>query len=375
MDIIQHLVWMRVIYMLIAALVLWLFRTAEPKPGNNYPEKRWRFIFAFRTVQWLMLIGYVILLIENPIWCRVQPSFGVVMVIIAEDLLNLLLIIGLVIFYLWLSYRCDYKGRFEKFGSYLLQYGFSWLFVVNILIFMRIDYFYLPLLPNILSFEYRWRIELIVLAFMLLIQAVILGVRRIKMSDASPELFNLVHDVASRFKIKIRSVRVWHSEGVANAFATGLFFRHILVTDSLLETTNPGDLRMIIGHECAHFKRHHLEIRLFVLALLSYLASMMIENKLFHWPFFLCFGLVAYICYMAIARAQEFDADHQAARVLGGPKRMIGALHRIHGYNLSPSRFGILGWLVSHPDLGSRVAHLESFQKNQSRHQNQSLSC
>jgi Zn-dependent protease with chaperone function len=363
MEIIQQLVWVRVIYILVAALALWFFQTVMFKRRMDYPERRWRSVFIFRTLHGGLIIGYLILVLKHPLWVRLFQTIPIPEALIAEDLLNLLLMMGFVTFFLWLSYWNDrfFRGLNGRFGSYLIQYSYFWLFLLNILIFLRIDYFYLPLLPNNLSFTEQFVIQVTLLAVMLFLQLAVLGIRRLKMSTASPELTRLVHEVAGRFKIHIRSVRVWHLERVANAFATGIFLRSIFLTDSILENTSPQDLRMIIGHECAHFKRHHLEIRVLILAVLIYLASMLIENYPgLHWTAYLGIGILGYICFKAIARAQEFDADRQAAKFLGGPTPMILALNRVFACNGSPQRLGIIRWLMGHPDLASRIGRLEA---------------
>jgi Zn-dependent protease with chaperone function len=369
MNYIPGLVWLRIGYMVGAAVLLWLIQWKAPQPGTaDFSRKRFRFVFLFRAINLLLLTGYAALALKQPIWGWLQYRLGILPAMLLDDLINLILLIGFLLYYLWLSYQNDRTINClrSSYGSYLMQYSYFWLFTLNILIFLRLDSMYLPLIPGNLSPRRQWLIEALILGGMLLLQSGVLLFRRLKMSAAGTRLRQLVTEVAGEFGIKVRSVRVWHLERVANAFATGLFMKSIFLTDTLLEIASPEDLRMIIGHECAHFKRYHLLIRVAVLGILVMAFSTLVEDyPELHWSVLAVSGLAGFLLFKAISRAQEFDADRYAARILGGPAQMATALTRVFGTNTVQSGFGtVLRWLVGHPDLETRIKRLQAMKQS-----------
>lgn len=363
MNRIPELIGLRIVYIIFAGLMLYLIRAAAPKPGGgNYPVKRFRHLLIMRYGSFLLIAGYVLLVLYYPLWILIQTRDSLVGALLLDDLFSLVLLLTFLLFFLWQLYQMDRETKTirSSFGSYLMQYGYFWLFVLNILIFLRMDYFYLPLLPGNLPLAGWIGVEAGVAAVFILLQLLVLFVRRLKMAPAGPELKALVEEVAGHFKIKVRGIRIWRLERVANAFATGLFFRSIFLTEELINSTTPEDLRMIVGHECAHFKRRHLETRMVVIGGLLFLGSYLLEEYPdLHWLFFVIFGLTAIIIFKLISRRQEFEADRLAAKLLGGGEKMAEALTRVFEQNSAPGNFGlIIRILVGHPDLAARVKAL-----------------
>ena len=367
MLVIQQHIGLRVGYLIVGAIVLWWMQVLHLRRGNSYSDGRWRFGFYFKAVNYIIFIGYIALVLSKPLWSLFTLDQPVWLALIVEDLLNLGLLLSYLTYFFWLSYQndCNSRGLTGGFWSYLLQYGYFWLFIINCLLFLRLDYYYLDLIPIKFPGDQQLILELVVLSLMLLSQLAILAIRRVKMSKVDPQLIKLVNQVADRFGIKIRSVRLWHLERVSNAFATGLFRRSIFLTDTLLESANPEDLQMIIAHECAHFKRRHLEVRVLILGLFIYAGTMIYESfPDLAWPILGVIGLGALIGFKAIARAQEYDADRQAALVFGSPERMETALIRVFGYPQS-SQFGkVLSWLIGHPEPAKRIKRLRCIAKS-----------
>ncbi len=360
---VQQHIGLRVGYLILAAFGLWWMQVLHSRKGSG----RWRFGLYFKAVNYLCCSGYIALILYQPLWSMFRRSQPLWLALLSEDLLNLGLFLSYLCYYFWLLYQTDrnQRGLTGGFWSYLLQYGYFWLFIINCLLFLRLDYFYLELIPIKFPGDQQLTLELLVAALMLLSQLAILAIRRVKMSQADPQLIKLVDQVADRFGITIRTVRLWHLERVSNAFATGLFRRSIFLTDTLVDSASPDDLQMIIAHECAHFKRRHLEIRVLLVGLFMYAGTLIYERlpDLAGPVLGLC-GLGALIVFKAIARAQEYDADCQAALVFGSPERMETALIRVFGYPQS-SQFGkILRWLIGHPEPVQRIKRLRSIAKH-----------
>ena len=333
-----------------------------PKPGIiNYPERRFRHLLSFRFSNYLLLIGFILILLAKPLWIWLL-KWGVLAALLIEDGLSLIGLVAFFLFFLWQSYLLDRqtKAITASYPSYLMQYGYFWLIILNILLFLRLDYYYLPLIPGNLGWSSNWLIELGLVAIFIGLQLLVIWARRLKMVPASPELEQLVREVAQRLRVKLKRVRIWKLERVGNAFATGVFFKSVFLTESLVSSASQQDLRMILGHECAHFKQHHLEVRVMLIGCLIFFGSSLIEDfPDLHWFYYLVYGLLAFLIFKAVSRAQEFAADRLAARRLDGPEAMIAALNQVFGVNLTPVRFGpVTRLLLGHPDLEERIKKL-----------------
>lgn len=97
-----------------------------------------------------------------------------------------------------------------------------------------------------------------------------------------------------------------------------------------------------------------------LIGFLIFLGSSLIEDfPDLHWFYYLVYGLLAFLIFKAVSRAQEFAADRLAARRLDGSEAMIAALNQVFGVNLTPVRFGpVTRLLLGHPDLEERIKKL-----------------
>lgn len=335
---------LKLVYLLPAFLILALLRQFITKQ------------LFFRYVNIILLTGYIFLELKWPLWIWLQLRLKLIPALLIGDAVNLLLIIGYLFFFLYQSFLLARKTRFltQGFGSYLLQYGYLWLFVLNLLIYLRLDYFYLTDLPR-----YRQTLlELALTAIFVFLQWLVMMLRRLKMTKAGPELLELVAAVAGRFKVKVRTVRVWQLDGVRNAFSSGLFRPSIFITETLLHTASRADLRMIVGHECAHLKKRHLLVRVVLILVLVWFGSNLIENYPgeWSWPAGFLYTLLAVFLYQYRSRRQELHADRLAAQFLDGGESMANALTGVFG---SGSSYGPLSrLLIGHPDLAVRIKKL-----------------
>ncbi len=346
---------LKLIYLGLALIILTLVRRLLQTPSRPL-----HYLILFSYINILLLTGFIILEVEWPLWVQIQTEMTVVSTMVIGDLFNLILLAGYILFFMRQSFLIARRTRGfpAGFGSYLTQYGYTWLLVINLLVFLRCDYFYLPMLPGDIFWLVQFLIETGVLLFFFILQLGVLQIRKLKMTEAGLELRELAAEVAGHFKVKIKTIRIWHLDGVKNAFASGLFIKSIFVTEHLVNTASSADLRLILGHECVHLKKRHLFIRATVILLLAWFGSLLAEELSGLNQYILAgYGLAAVLVYQSIARFQEFQADSLAAKLLGGGDLMAGALCRVFGD--SSQKFGrILKWLAGHPDMAERVKRL-----------------
>ncbi|HTY58412.1 MAG TPA: M48 family metalloprotease, partial [Bacteroidota bacterium] len=183
-----------------------------------------------------------------------------------------------------------------------------------------------------------------------------------------------------------------------NAFATGRDPAHaaIAVTEGILKTLPPDQLRGVLSHELAHVK--HRDILIGTVAATMAGAISMIANMA-QWA--LIFGgagprsndreggsplggllmlivapIAAMMVQMAISRSREFEADAGGAQISGNPLSLASALRTLerkseeipmeaspataHMFIVNPLSGGGLARLFStHPPMEERIARLE----------------
>jgi Zn-dependent protease with chaperone function len=343
-------------YLLLAFSILALVRRMITKT-----DKEQRYQMIFRYVNILLLIGFLVLELEWPLWVWLPVKIKLIPALFMADLINLVLLSGYLLFFLYQSFLLSRKIRVlhEGFGSYLLQYGYIWMSVLNLIIFLRVDYFYMTAVPGNLPWYRQVFIETVVIASFILLQSLALIIRRLRMTEAGPELRELVAEVAGHFRMKVKVVRVWRLDGVKNACAGGLWMRSVFLTETLVNSTSRDDLRMIVGHECVHLKKRHLWVRVGLILGLVWLGSLFIEDfEDWSWLILCGYAITAFLIYQSVSRYQELQADLLAAKLLGDSEAMANALLRnfSNGFN----RFGpVTRLLVGHPDIAERVKRLK----------------
>lgn len=359
LNAIRIIIGLKIAYLLVAWGILEIIYWLAPRSGVvKFQELRFRMLMVFRTANILLIIGFVFFEVKWPLWLWLARARNLLPAYLEGDLINFTLLVGYLAGMLYLAYRMDrkIKGISSGFGSYLMQYGYFWVFVFNILILLKLDYYYLPLIKSDLSPRYHWISEVGAIALLIGLQLLALWVRRLKVTPATPEVERLVHEVAAEFHVKVSKVGIWQLENIINAFATGIIIKKLLLTETLVNSLEPADLRMIIGHECAHFKKRHLELRVIFIVGLVFLGSSLLEEYP-ELPVVISglYWIMAVLIYNLFARHQEFEADRLSALKLDGGERMAQALARI----ATPVKFGrFFRWLVGHPDLEKRVKNL-----------------
>lgn len=175
-----------------------------------------------------------------------------------------------------------------------------------------------------------------------------------------------------------------------NAFATGMNRNDALVAVStgLLRNMREDEVEAVLAHEVSHIANGDMVtltliqgvVNTFVIFLARLIAGMLNNNGnnnqgggLAYFATVIVlemvFGVLASIIVMWFSRQREYRADAGAARLEGGPNKMIAALERLkhnHESRLEGSMmaFGIAGGaakselFLSHPPLEKRIAAL-----------------
>ncbi len=175
-----------------------------------------------------------------------------------------------------------------------------------------------------------------------------------------------------------------------NAFATGMNRNDALVAVSsgLLRNMREDEVEAVLAHEVSHIANGDMVtltliqgvVNTFVIFLARLVAGMLNNNSnnnqgggLAYFATVIVlemvFGVLASIIVMWFSRQREYRADAGAAKLEGGPQKMIAALERLkynHESRLEGSMmaFGIAGGakkselFLSHPPLDKRIAAL-----------------
>jgi heat shock protein HtpX len=205
-------------------------------------------------------------------------------------------------------------------------------------------------------------------------------------------LVQTVRKLADKAGIGMPEVAIF--EGAPNAFATGAFKNSALVAVStgLLESMSRDEVEAVLGHEVAHIANGDMVtltliqgvVNTFVV-FLSRIVGYVVDKMVFRTergvgPGFyitvlvseIVFGILASIIVAWFSRLREFRADAGSAGLMGTPRPMIAALHRLgglqagalpasmkaSGINGAPS--GFMALFSSHPPIEQRIAALES---------------
>lgn len=211
----------------------------------------------------------------------------------------------------------------------------------------------------------------------------------------APELHQVTAELARRAGLPIPRLALIPSDA-PNAFATGRNPAHavVAVTTGLLRHLDPEELRGVLAHEVAHIRHRDILIASVAaviagaIAMLASMARFVLifggarsrgggGNPLALLAMVIVMPLAALLVQMAISRAREYHADEAAARLVGSPRPLIGALRRLeaaarrapleanpgtaHLFIVNPLRGGgLLALFSTHPPLEKRVARLEA---------------
>lgn len=167
--------------------------------------------------------------------------------------------------------------------------------------------------------------------------------------DEAPGLHQMLADLASRAGLASYPVPHYVPTRLVNAFAVGTPQRAALgITDGILRTLSPRELRGVLAHEITHVANRDS----WVMSLADWVTRMV---NLFAWigqillfitlpavlvgasaplPFtFLLLMIFAptlsALLQLALSRSREYDADLGAARLTGDPRGLASALQKM----------------------------------------------
>lgn len=221
------------------------------------------------------------------------------------------------------------------------------------------------------------------------------GARVIDQPSNSTELWliDTIAKQAQKAGIAMPEVAVY--EGEANAFATGATKNSSLVAVStgLLTSMTREEVEAVLAHEVAHIANGDMvtltliqgvvnTFVIFLARVVGYAVDQFLRKNdeqstgpgmAYTVTVIVCdilFGILASIIVMYFSRQREYRADRGAARLLGTPRPMIAALHRLGGLaqgdlpkNVAASGIsgsgGMMSLFSSHPPIEDRIAALQ----------------
>ncbi|MDE2060004.1 MAG: M48 family metallopeptidase [candidate division NC10 bacterium] len=174
-----------------------------------------------------------------------------------------------------------------------------------------------------------------------------------------------------------------------NAYFTGLGrARRIVLYDTLIASSTPEEVELVVAHELGHWRRHHIWKGI-AMSAVSALAAMWLIARLLNvaadserfgfihpadpvsLPFLLLLLLVLTILttpiQVAISRSFEREADLESLRLTDNPEAFIASEVKLARSNLAdidPPR-AIVWLLYTHPPVLERIAMAEAFRAGQ----------
>jgi heat shock protein HtpX len=212
--------------------------------------------------------------------------------------------------------------------------------------------------------------------------------------DDAPGLFAIVRELAERAHLPMPRLYLI-PEDAPNAFATGRDPAHavLAVTEGLVRSLTPDEVRGVLGHEMGHVANRDILIQSVaatVAGAISSLAGMIRWGAIFGAGrdaedggnpvgailMAITAPIAALLIQMAISRSREFGADAAGARLAGNPMYLASALAKIdaasralpmgsgcpataHMFIVSPfSGGGLLSLFSTHPPVAERIERL-----------------
>jgi len=170
-----------------------------------------------------------------------------------------------------------------------------------------------------------------------------------------------------------------------NAYFTGLGrARRVVLYDTLIASSTPEEVELVLAHELGHWRRHHIWkglalgaasmlgalwaiARILALAAASGRFAFIHPADVRSLPLLLLAFLVLHLTTLpvqqAISRAFEREADLESLRLTGNPDAFIASevhLARANLADIEPPR-PIVWLLYSHPPVLERIAMAEAF--------------
>ena len=177
----------------------------------------------------------------------------------------------------------------------------------------------------------------------------------------------MARDLCRAANVRISSIRRLNlgEARIANAMVAGLLpgYRCIYVSDRLLETFTPAEVRSILAHEIGHVKMRHLWCNLafgvvagLVLTPLAIgLASLLGLSDSF-LPSIVLLVVWWSVVFSYCARRFERAADLYAVELTGSAPAFMQALEKLAEVNCAVRTWGKWDIFQGHPDIAGRIA-------------------
>ncbi len=208
--------------------------------------------------------------------------------------------------------------------------------------------------------------------------------RPISYSEA-PRLYAILETLAERAALPATPALYYLPSDVLNAFALGRRDHSVIaLSDGILRGLDLRELAGVLAHEVSHIAHNDISIMGFadlssrltrflslagqVLLLLN-LPLLLLEG--FHFPWLLIAFLIlapslSALAQLALSRAREYNADLEAARLMGDPGPLASALAKMEAYQghffeqilLPGRRLPEPSLLRTHPPTRKRVERL-----------------
>lgn len=209
-----------------------------------------------------------------------------------------------------------------------------------------------------------------------------------------PALVERIHTLTDRAGLRagsILEVDASRRTKKTNAYFTGLGgTRRVVLYDTLITTSTPEEVELVLAHELGHWRRHHIWKGI-ALGAASTLAALWLIARLLNaaagsgrfgfihpadvvsLPLMLLAFAVLNIGTMpiqvAISRAFEREADLESLRLTGNPEAFIASevtLARANLADIQPPRV-IVWFLYTHPPVLERIAMAEAYSRKEIR--------
>ena len=165
----------------------------------------------------------------------------------------------------------------------------------------------------------------------------------------APEFFGMIRSLAQRANMPMPRVAISPAMQ-PNAFATGRNPRHAVVcaTQGLIQMLPRDELEGVMAHELMHVKNRDIltgSVAAAIATGISYLAQMLMFSAMFGGrddddnvnpiallAITILAPVAATMIQMAISRSREYEADADAAALVGSGEPLARALERIEAY-------------------------------------------
>ena len=203
-----------------------------------------------------------------------------------------------------------------------------------------------------------------------------------------PRLVERIHTLADRAGLRVGPILEMDASRKTkktNAYFTGLGrARRVVLYDTLIATSSPEEVELVLAHELGHWKRHHIwkgialgaASMLMALWLIAGLLSAAASSGRFGFihpadvrslPLMLLAFLTLNIATMpiqqAISRTFERQADLESLRLTNNPDAFIASevtLARTNLADIEPPK-AVIWFLYTHPPVLERIAMAEAF--------------